>query len=104
VGPSLTPWDVSWDACVAANGGEALRQEHEAAVKIGKAIREKKTHLLRQLVRYLGKPACLEVLEETLRIEVRHATPSRWLGFVDCGPGTADKGLSPRWRQRSHGT
>ena len=50
--------------------GAAPRQEHEAAVKIGKAIREKKTHLLRQVVRYLGKPACLEVLEETLRIEV----------------------------------
>jgi hypothetical protein len=57
-------------AC-AQEGRLADVQEHNAAVGICKAIREKKTHLIRQLVRYVGKPVCLEVLEETLKIEVR---------------------------------
>jgi hypothetical protein len=51
-------------------------QEHEAAVKIGHKLGEKKLHLMRQVVAYCGISFSLEVLENTLKVEVRAAPSS----------------------------
>jgi len=49
--------------------GRVSAQEHHIAQRICDKINEKKLHLMRQLVRFLGIPASLEVLSETLKVE-----------------------------------